>query len=272
MTDGLYRRIYAGYLKSRKINKLSLQAEAWFWRLHSIADDYGNLHGDPVLIWKDASGRRDITVKQAEALTQEILDAGLAYAYYSDDDVFIHIVGFESKQPAGRNGKRIQKHPMHPDSPPSLPGESGGIQNNPRESQSIRKILTHHSHSHSHSQDQDKDQDNSHIATPADAVAASVAKPRSEKQIERDGLFDALKAEFFPSGTSKADESLIGKTVTALIAKHARPEEVPVRRARWPTLYPDAGPLTPPGLAKHWDALGIVKETKPFEFVAPEAW
>ena len=91
-------------------------------------------------------------------------------------------------------------------------------------------------------------------------------KPRTEKQIERDALFDAIKATFFPSGTSKADESLIGKTVTALKAKNAIPDEIAKRLARWPLLYPDAGPLTPSGLAKHWDALGIAREKTAPEF------
>lgn len=89
----------------------------------------------------------------------------------------------------------------------------------------------------------------------ANAAPARKAKPRSEKQIERDSLFDAIKVAFYPSGTSKADEKLIGQTVTALKAKKASPEEVSRRLSLWPSLYPDAAPLSPPGLAKHWDAL-----------------
>lgn len=102
---------------------------------------------------------------------------------------------------------------------------------------------------------------------PSPEAPARVAKPRSEKQIERDELFEAVAREWYPSGVSKEDAALIGKAVTALKAKHATPSEIPVRRARWPTLYSDAGPLTPMGLAKHWDALGAIKpETNGFVF------
>ena len=89
-------------------------------------------------------------------------------------------------------------------------------------------------------------------AAPAVSVVKSL-KPK--KQVERDALFDAIKAAFYPSGVSKADESLIGQTVTALKAKQALPEEVPRRIAQWSVLRPGASPLTPPGLAKHWDSL-----------------
>ena len=100
------------------------------------------------------------------------------------------------------------------------------------------------------------------LASPAIAVlpieekSSHKTKPRSEKQIERDALFDAVAIAFYPSGASKDDAALIGRTVTALKAKNAAPAQIAERLARWPRLYPDAGPLTPPGLAKHWDALG----------------
>ena len=263
MTDGQYRRIYAGYISSRKISKLTLGAEAWFWRLHSLADDYGNLYGDPALIWKYASGRRNITVKEAERLTQEVLAANLAYAYYDDEDVYIHIIGFEKKQVASnRNGKRVQRFPMHPDEESADVNttqgalrKSGILEDGQR---CNRKILAQQE------QEQEQYQEQDQIILPEAAVAApaselpklsSPKKPRTEKQVERDSLFEAVAKAFFPSGQSKDDASLIGKTVTALKAKQATPEEIPRRLARWPTLYPDAGPLTPPGLAKHWDAL-----------------
>lgn len=148
LTGGFYRRIYAGYITGKRINKVSMEAEAWFWRLHSIADDYGNFHGDPELVWKAASGRRKLTVAQARTWTQELIAAGLAYEYCSDEDTYIHIVGFEAKQPAGKNGKRVQKCPKHPDS-----GESQIIQVNPGESRCAPEILTEHyqDHNHSHS-------------------------------------------------------------------------------------------------------------------------
>lgn len=118
MTGGGFRRIYSGYLTSKRVASVSMAAEAWFWRLHSIADDYGNFQGDPFLVWKSASGRRNMTIEQAECWTQEIIAAGLAYPYYDDEEVYIHIVDFEVKQIAGtKNGKKVQRWPIHPDRP-----------------------------------------------------------------------------------------------------------------------------------------------------------
>lgn len=247
LTGGYYRRIYAGYLTSKKINAVSMGAEAWFWRLHSIADDYGNLHGEPSMLCSLAAPRRSVSAKQAEEWTNELLIAQLIYSYCSDEDVYLHIISFEAKQPAGKNGKRVQKCPMHPDSLPILPGESKKIQINPGESSANRKILTDHYYDNHHNE--------TTLPEAADAAPARKAKPRSEKQIERDSLFDAIKVAFYPSGTSKADEKLISQTVTALKAKKALPEEVSRRLSLWPSLYPDAAPLSPPGLAKHWDSL-----------------
>lgn len=135
MTGGQFRRLYSGYLTGKRINSVSMSAEAWFWRLHSIADDCGNLMGDPKLLCSLAAPRRDITPKQAREWTEELVTAKLIYRYASDEDTYIHIIGFEQKQIASsRNGKRIQKFPTHPDN--TLEINEGAI----RKSQTIQEI------------------------------------------------------------------------------------------------------------------------------------
>lgn len=134
MTSGVYRRVYAGYITGHRINGLSLEAEAWFWRLNAVADDYGNMRAEPSLLVAETVGLRQIKTEKVLGLVDEIVAAGLAYRYEVGRDQYLHIVGFEERQPCGRNGRRFKRHQLHPDAPGSTlgnPGESGGIQNNP---------------------------------------------------------------------------------------------------------------------------------------------
>lgn len=77
-------------------------------------------------------------------------------------------------------------------------------------------------------------------------------KPRSEKQIPRDELFDAIAAEFYPSGVSKRDRVRIGVAASSLFEKHARAPDIAIRGAIYREIYPLCG-YTPLALADHWD-------------------
>ena len=66
LTRGVYRRLYSGFIKGQRINKLSLQAEAWFWRVFAVADDFGNCEAEPELLRASTAGRRKVTAKQVE--------------------------------------------------------------------------------------------------------------------------------------------------------------------------------------------------------------
>jgi hypothetical protein len=137
MTEGVYRRIYSGFLDNAKVNSVSWMAEAWFWRLVVLADDFGNLKGNWRHLAVNASPVREIDAAQAKALTLELVKAKLVELYQVDDKQYIHIKGFTERQPANKNGRRIQKEPMNPEESESdlvNPGESGGIQTNPEES------------------------------------------------------------------------------------------------------------------------------------------
>ena len=142
---GIYRRLYAGFVKGRRINKLSLSAEAWFWRVLASVDDFGNADAEPGLCYAATVGRRPgITLENVSEWLMELEKSGLIQMYLSPDgDKYLHIVGFEEMQPAGRNGKRVCRFPR--------PDESGGIQNNPGEPCAS---MSEHSHSHSEKQGQ----------------------------------------------------------------------------------------------------------------------
>jgi hypothetical protein len=137
MTEGVYRRIYSGFLDNAKVNSVSWMAEAWFWRLVVLADDFGNLKGNWRHLAVNASPVREIDAAQAKALTLELVKAKLVELYQVDDKQYIHIKGFTERQPANKNGRRIQKEPMNPEESGCESvhlGESGGIQTNPEES------------------------------------------------------------------------------------------------------------------------------------------
>lgn len=124
LTKGVYRRLYSGFTKGQRINKLSIQAEAWFWRVLATVDDFGNGDADPELCRDATVGRRrGITAKQISGWLREMREAGLISFYTVKGEPFLHVVGFEESQPAGKNGRRIRRF-----EPPS---ESGLIQENP---------------------------------------------------------------------------------------------------------------------------------------------
>lgn len=130
LTRGVYRRIYSGFITGQRINKLSLSAEAWFWRVMATADDFGNAPADPDLCRAATAGRRSVTSKQIAAWLKEMKTVGLITLYKAKGEWFLHVTGFEDSQPAGKNGKRIKRYPHE--------GESGLIQMNPDESSASR--------------------------------------------------------------------------------------------------------------------------------------
>lgn len=135
MTEGVYRRIYAGFLKNKKINSVSWMAEAWFWRLVVLADDYGNIDGDMRWLTVNAAPKREVDTKQAKILTDELRSAGLIMFYQVDGEDFINIPGFIDRQPANKNGRRIKRVPRPED---GRGGESEGIRVNPGESKEMQ--------------------------------------------------------------------------------------------------------------------------------------
>lgn len=151
MTRGVYRRIYGGYITGQRINKLSLNAEAWFWRVVVTVDDFGNGRAEPELCRDKTAGKRRVTAKQVSAWLREMADAGLIEFYTVMQEPYLHVVGFEENQPAGKNGKRFRRFPEQN----GTSGESRIIQVNPGESSATTTTTTNHSDNqdHNHSED-----------------------------------------------------------------------------------------------------------------------
>lgn len=56
---GEWRKVYVdGLILGRRINRVSMSAEALFWRLVVSVDDYGNMHADPDVVAARALPRR----------------------------------------------------------------------------------------------------------------------------------------------------------------------------------------------------------------------
>lgn len=145
LTWGVYRRIYAGFIFGKRINSVSLQAEAWFWRINSKCDDFGNFIADPALVLNATVGRRkNVLIDDVTAWLQELVGSGLIQEYEADGEKHLHVVAFLERQPAGKNGRRVRRYPA---SPWDKDESGSGIRVNPGESSS------HHDYDHDHSED-----------------------------------------------------------------------------------------------------------------------
>lgn len=142
LSQGIYRRVYAGFIWGKRINSVSLEAEAWFWRIQAIADDFGNLPGDAHRVHHDTHGWRHASVQQVGAWVSELIANNLLSTYTVGGENFLHITGFGKLQPAGaKNGRRVRRFPESPydrnetekDTNSGGGGESGGIRVNPGE-------------------------------------------------------------------------------------------------------------------------------------------
>lgn len=162
LTRGRYRRQYDGFLNGRRINAVSRLAEWWFWRLHAIADDFGNFLCDPIHLRNTAAPRRDITPSEADALTKECSTGNLIEMYEAKGEPYGHVVGFLVLQPPPRNGRRVRRYPAFPgeqseldqiiaepqfdqEGVPGNPGESGGY-NHHQQQQANQYQHEHHNH------------------------------------------------------------------------------------------------------------------------------
>jgi hypothetical protein len=118
---GLYRRIYGRFLFGRRITRLPLAAEAWFWRLAmgEHVDDFGNLQGNPAVLHQLLMGLRadpavsgeTPTLAQTTAWTQQMVAVGLLSAYSEGGETYLHVHDWLVLQAAGVNGKRVRRYP-----------------------------------------------------------------------------------------------------------------------------------------------------------------
>ncbi|REK40917.1 MAG: hypothetical protein DWQ20_00895 [Actinobacteria bacterium] len=138
---GRWRRIYAtGVIQGRRINAVSWQAEAWFWRLTLIADDYGVVPNDPDVLVGTAAPKKKPTRGQIRKWTAELEQAELLTTYAVDGEDYMQLFGFDRFQrPA--NGRMVHRYPTPLResgangairSKPNHPGEGGSLNSEPR--------------------------------------------------------------------------------------------------------------------------------------------
>jgi len=133
MTRGQYRRLYAGFVTGRRINSVSVDAEALFVRLVVKADDYGALVADPVLLKAEVAPLRAWTHDRIGELLAELAgtDPPLIVFYEVGRERYLHVAGHLERQNAGPNGRRVARVQTPPAEVLGVPGESGGIPGNP---------------------------------------------------------------------------------------------------------------------------------------------
>jgi hypothetical protein len=152
LTRGIYRRIYSGFLHGKRINSVSIEAEAWFWRVHSLADDFGNFRADPEVLRAEASPKRRVSAAKVAGWMQELASARLVTPYAVDGDPFAHIEGFVELQPASsKNGKRTQRCPAgQGESRESKDSPENPIPSSPHHHQHHHQNQHHSDHQHQH--------------------------------------------------------------------------------------------------------------------------
>lgn len=193
MTRGVYRRMYAGFLDGKRINSVSIQAEAWFWRLNALADDFGNLKASPRRVAHDASPKRLIGIPRSNGWVRELVDAKLIEHYEVDGECFIHIKNFTDLQPAGRNGKRIQKC--------KRPGESGCIQVNPEKSGCVvRPDNDTDTHTDTHT---DTEAGESKQSNPGGGLSSSLSPDRISRVRAQMTFYEAVEPLFGRDGSTR---------------------------------------------------------------------
>ena len=134
MRKGVYRRVYSGARLGRRINAVGVDAELLFWRLHMIADDFGNARADADLVRSEAAPRRrEWDDERVGQLLQELADGRLIAVYEDDGERYLHILGFLKLQPANRSGRRLRRRPAWPGETRELAEAAGGTAGNPGE-------------------------------------------------------------------------------------------------------------------------------------------
>lgn len=84
---------------SEKINLLSAMAEVTFYRLMVSCDDYGRFDGRPLVIKGTLFPlKENITVRDIEAVLEELLNAGLMTKYIVDGKPYIQLCAWEKHQ------------------------------------------------------------------------------------------------------------------------------------------------------------------------------
>ena len=170
LSRGLYRRIYSGATKGRRINSVSERAELVFWRLHLVSDDFGRFEADPYLISIQAlPRRREITESDICLVLFELVEYKLIKIYEVNGEKYGEILDFSNLQPAPKNGRKVRRFPENS-------GEDRESVVNPGESGFKREIPASYTHTHTHTQNSDTADAGSPLHPDVQAVVSPPAE------------------------------------------------------------------------------------------------
>lgn len=116
MQMGTYRRVYQRWLDGRRINRVPLEAEALLVRLMLLADDFGNLRGEPFVLRSTAfPARAEVTTEQTESWLAALEQHRLVRTYDRNGERYIHLLHFRELQLAtGKSRHPLQRCPREP--------------------------------------------------------------------------------------------------------------------------------------------------------------
>lgn len=117
---GRYRRLYESFIFGKRINQLSWAAEAFYWRVYSVADDYGNFPVNSFILIAKAGGLRRMTPEECAGYIKEMEIVGLLRLYLvGDNDWYGHLLSFTKTQPptGAPRGPHLGRKKAYPESP-----------------------------------------------------------------------------------------------------------------------------------------------------------
>lgn len=115
MSSKQFAMLATDALHSRKIDGLTLAAEAAYYRLHMASDKFGTMPGSMHDVMSRAfASRKHVDAAQVEALLDELDDARLIERWTEDGDEWLAITGFDRHSTSEYKRKRKRYYPVPP--------------------------------------------------------------------------------------------------------------------------------------------------------------
>lgn len=229
------RIIRESALGSATLGLLSDFAERLFWRLTTVADDYGRFNAHPSFLFGRCMAMVDgATVKKVEDAINQLAQAGTIALYEAEGKKLGHFPNWEKYQ-RGFRGK-----PKYPD-PPAVCGDL-------RQLAATRGDLPPYSYSYS------KSYSINEIENPSDSSvvpeAPTVSEPQPEK-LKPEDLVEGWNDILAPLGLPRVAELSDSRRKKALLRLHEHPKqewwESVYSRIKGSTFLKGLGPPRKPG-------------------------
>lgn len=107
--------IHENVCESRKVNSISFEAEALWFRILTRVDDNGNYYRDARRVFPAIMlEKRGCTEELVEKWLRELIRIGLVAEFEADEREYLHVVDFEKYQDLRQDGFASIKYPIHP--------------------------------------------------------------------------------------------------------------------------------------------------------------